>query len=137
MPTEKELPVPGLLSDSGVSEDEIREKARHTLEKSTSPATGLLALGGILLGANILNAALTKNTTRFKASPVTTARDIGESIRLRRKDLGLTQKELAARSGTGDRLVSEIEHGKETAETGKVLDLLDALDLEVRLVAKG
>lgn len=66
----------------------------------------------------------------------TTAAQLGALVRRRRKDLDLTQAELAGLSGLGERFVSEVERGKETAELGKVLRLLDRLGLSVVLVTK-
>jgi len=123
-----------------VTEEEIRRKAKEALRKSedlSDLGKGLLTVGGIALVGLALNSLLSGKPRRFRASSVSTARDVGEAIRLRRKDLGLTQRELAEKSGTGERFISEIERGKETAELGKVLDLLDALGLETRLAAKG
>lgn len=140
MPDTKEIQAPQALSVDDLSKDVVREKAREALRKpakNASSGEGILALGGILLGGVVLNALLSNPKTRFTSTAVTTAREIGESIRLRRKDLGLTQKELAAKSGTRERFISELERGKETAEVGKVLDLLDALGLETRLVVRG
>lgn len=66
----------------------------------------------------------------------TTSAQLGVLVRRRRKDLDLTQAELAGLSGLGERFVSEVERGKETAELGKVLRLLDRLGLSVVLVTK-
>lgn len=70
---------------------------------------------------------------RFRPTSASTAGKMGESIKLRRLDLGMTQMELAKKSGVGSRFVSELERGKKTAELGKVLDVLDALDLQPHL----
>ena len=45
---------------------------------------------------------------------------IGEFVKQKRKELGLTQEELALRSGLGLRFVRELEHGKETVRMDKV-----------------
>lgn len=45
---------------------------------------------------------------------------IGEFIKQNRKQLGLTQKEFAIRSGLGLRFVRELEQGKETVRLDKV-----------------
>lgn len=50
---------------------------------------------------------------------------IGTLIREKRKSQGLTQVEFAEAAGVGQRLISEIERGKETAEIGKVLHLIN------------
>ena len=59
--------------------------------------------------------------------------DLGRAVRAARKDQGLTQTELAHRSGCSQRFVSEFERGKPGAELGKVLQLINALGLAVRL----
>ncbi|MEZ7196599.1 helix-turn-helix transcriptional regulator [Pseudodesulfovibrio karagichevae] len=124
------------------TQEEIEAKARNlfndeTPKSESSVAKGALALGGLLMGGVVLNALLSSPEKRFTSRTAATARDIGEAIRLRRKDLGMTQKELADASGTGERFVGEIERGKETAEVGKVFDLLHALGLETRITVRG
>ncbi len=57
------------------------------------------------------------------------AKALGQAIRLRRKELRLTQSELAAVAGTSLRFVSEVERGKPTARLDGVLRLLAALGL--------
>lgn len=59
------------------------------------------------------------------------ARDVGRLIRARRDELGWSQSDLAERIESTRRWVSEIEHGKSTAEVGLVLAALTALGLEV------
>jgi y4mF family transcriptional regulator len=62
---------------------------------------------------------------------VFTAADIGAFIRERRRELGLTQAELAERVGIGTTYLSHLENGKETAEIGKALYLLQMLGLNL------
>ena len=62
-----------------------------------------------------------------------TPQDIGRLVRETRKGLGATQKELALTSGTGLRFIIELEKGKETAEIGKVLTILQALGIQLTL----
>ena len=45
---------------------------------------------------------------------------IGEFVRRKRKEVGLTQAEFALRSGLGLRFVRELEQGKETVRLDKV-----------------
>lgn len=45
---------------------------------------------------------------------------IGEFIKRKRKEVGLTQAEFALRSGLGLRFVRELEQGKETVRLDKV-----------------
>ena len=63
-----------------------------------------------------------------------TPQDIGRLVRETRKGLGVTQKELALTSGTGLRFIIELEKGKETAEIGKVLTILQTLGIQLTLM---
>lgn len=49
---------------------------------------------------------------------------IGEFIKVRRKELKMTQKEFAKKSGLGLRFLRELEQGKETCRMDKVLQAL-------------
>jgi len=49
---------------------------------------------------------------------------IGEHIREKRKAFGLTQVELAERTGVGIRFVRELEKGKSTVQLDKVNQVL-------------
>jgi HTH-type transcriptional regulator/antitoxin HipB len=62
-----------------------------------------------------------------------TPQDIGRLVHETRKGLGVTQKELALTSGTGLRLIIELEKGKATAEIGKVLTILETLGIQLTL----
>jgi HTH-type transcriptional regulator / antitoxin HipB len=62
-----------------------------------------------------------------------TSKDIGRLIHDTRRSLGVTQKELALTSGTGLRFIIELEKGKETAEIGKVLTILQTLGIQLAL----
>jgi HTH-type transcriptional regulator/antitoxin HipB len=62
-----------------------------------------------------------------------TPQDIGKLVRETRKRLGVTQKALALTSGTGLRFIIELEKGKETAEIGKVLTILQTLGIQLTL----
>jgi HTH-type transcriptional regulator / antitoxin HipB len=62
-----------------------------------------------------------------------TPQDIGRLVRETRKELGATQKALALTSGTGLRFIIELEKGKETAEIGKVLTILQTLGIQLTL----
>ncbi len=56
---------------------------------------------------------------------------LGAAIRARRRELGVTQKELAMTSGTGLRFIIDLEKGKPTCQTGKMLQVLQALGLDL------
>jgi HTH-type transcriptional regulator / antitoxin HipB len=64
-----------------------------------------------------------------------TPKDIGTLVRQTRKDLAVTQKELALTSGTGLRFIIDLEKGKQTAEIGKVLTILQTLGIQLTLTA--
>lgn len=56
---------------------------------------------------------------------------LGQLVRQVRKSQGLTQEDLSAIAGIGPRLIGEVERGKETAEIGKVFQLLKILGLTI------
>ncbi len=62
---------------------------------------------------------------------VTTAEDIGQIIRAKRKETGVRQDMAAGMSEVGTKFLSQIENGKETAELGKTLRVLRKLGLNV------
>ena len=64
------------------------------------------------------------------------ADDLGRGIAVRRKELALTQEELAALAGVSTRFVSSLEGGKPTARLSTVLAVLDALGLEVTIAPR-
>lgn len=64
-------------------------------------------------------------------TPIHSIRDLAAVIRGRRKDLGLSQAELAARAGVSRKWIYEFEAGKPTAEFGLLLRVIDVLDLQL------
>jgi HTH-type transcriptional regulator / antitoxin HipB len=68
---------------------------------------------------------------------IATMQDLRVLVKSRRKDLGLTQAALADKAGVSRRWVSMFESGHETAEVGRLLAVLEALDLHLLAVAKG
>ncbi|PYT26896.1 MAG: transcriptional regulator [Acidobacteria bacterium] len=58
---------------------------------------------------------------------------IGKLIRQTRKNLGVTQRDLALTSGTGMRFIIDLEKGKETCEIGKTLTILNTLGISMTL----
>jgi y4mF family transcriptional regulator len=56
-------------------------------------------------------------------------RDLAALVRGRRKDLGLSQAELADRAGVSRKWIYQFEAGKPTAELRLILRVLDALGL--------
>ena len=65
----------------------------------------------------------------------TTSSELGEAIRARRQELGATQKDLAMAAGTGLRFIIDLERGKPSCQTGKMLLVLQALGLSLTLCA--
>lgn len=56
---------------------------------------------------------------------------IGALVRSRRKQLEVTQKDLAMSCGTGLRFIVDLEKGKPTCHVGKTLHVLKALGLHL------
>jgi y4mF family transcriptional regulator len=61
---------------------------------------------------------------------------IGETVRVRRKELGLTQFEAAELAGVSVRFVHDVENGKPTVQLDLVQALSEALGLSIRLVLR-
>jgi y4mF family transcriptional regulator len=62
-----------------------------------------------------------------------TPQSIGKLIRDTRKNLRVTQRDLALTSGTGLRFIIDLERGKETCEIGKALIVLQTLGIRLTL----
>jgi len=58
-----------------------------------------------------------------------TPSDIGQLVQAERKRQGLSQLQLAGMAGTGIRLISDLENGKETVQLQKVLKVVQTLGL--------
>lgn len=69
-------------------------------------------------------------------TPLTISR-IGEIVNRKRKELGLTQEELAAICGCGKRIIGEIERGKQTFQFDKLVEILDKLNLQIGVYENG
>ena len=63
-----------------------------------------------------------------------TPKQIGLKIRESRKRQGLRQDQLAGAAGVGLRFLIELEAGKETAQLGKTLAVLNALGCKIELI---
>ena len=64
---------------------------------------------------------------------IKTTKQLGEVIRARRRQLGVTQRELAMTCGTGERFIVDLEQGKPTCQVGKVLQVAQALGINLRM----
>ena len=63
-----------------------------------------------------------------------TAEKLGKIVRTTRKEIGVTQSDLALTSGTGLRFIGDLENGKPTCQMGKVLTVLQTLGIRIELV---
>src|SRR5688572_14841874 len=61
---------------------------------------------------------------------------LGNTIRRRRLDLGLSQSEIADRVGVSRKWIIDVERGKPTVALSHLLRLLDALDLDLLLAPR-
>ncbi len=65
------------------------------------------------------------------------AEQLGALVRTRRKQLGITQKELAMTCGNGLRFIVDMERGKSTCQIGKTLQVLQALGIAIEATMLG
>lgn len=61
----------------------------------------------------------------------------GALVRMRRKELGMTQRELSRLTGFSMRLIGEIERGKEHVAADKLLVILDVLNMTMVVHVEG
>jgi HTH-type transcriptional regulator/antitoxin HipB len=106
-----------------------------TFRCSEPESSKLFPYGNILLIVTPKQLKYSRTVTLLDGMQVMryTPQDIGKLIRETRKGLGVTQKTLALTSGTGLRFIIELEKGKETAEIGKVLTILQTLGIQIIL----
>ena len=64
----------------------------------------------------------------------TNAKDFGKLIRSVRKKAKLTQAQLAAASGTGERFIRELEKGKPSCQLEKALLVARMLGIKIKAV---
>lgn len=62
--------------------------------------------------------------------------DLAESVRARRRELGLTQADAADLAGCSPRFVRAVESGKPTLRIDKLVELLEVLGLELVVVRR-
>lgn len=65
--------------------------------------------------------------------PIRTPQQLGDAIKAARKELGLTQPQLALAAGVGVRFIVELEGGKPTLRLEHILRVVDALGGEITL----
>lgn len=64
---------------------------------------------------------------------VRSSQQLGQALRAARKQLGLTQPQLALAAGVGVRFIVDLEAGKPTLRLESVLKVIDALGGEIQL----
>jgi len=57
--------------------------------------------------------------------------EIGQIAEKTRSELGLRQTDIHSLTKLATRFIGEVEHGKDSAQIGKVMELLDSMGLEV------
>lgn len=67
-------------------------------------------------------------------NPIQTTEQLGDALRAARKQLGLTQPQLALAAGVGVRFIVDLEAGKATLRLENVLRVIDALGGTLQLV---
>ena len=67
---------------------------------------------------------------------ITNAKDFGQALRQRRRQLGYTQAFLSEVSGFSVTFISDLENGKNTAELGKAISLANLLGLDCSLTPR-
>lgn len=71
------------------------------------------------------------NFSQTEGEAINSTVALGHLVRERRRQLKLTQTDMAGLGRTGNRFISELERGKPTLQLQKALDVLDLLGLEV------
>ena len=67
---------------------------------------------------------------------VTDAKSFGEAIRLRRKQLNYSQKDISEFTGFSVSFISDLERGKPTAELEKAIFLANTLGMDCILAVR-
>ena len=61
----------------------------------------------------------------------------GKALRLRRRELGLTQRDIATMTGRSLRVIGDIERGRTTVEIGVIFDYASIVDIDFILKVRG
>ena len=57
--------------------------------------------------------------------------DLGQAVRIARKEMGMNQQEFAGLAGVGRRFISELERGKATLEIDRVVKVCNAAGIDL------
>lgn len=63
--------------------------------------------------------------------------EMGKALRLRRRELGLTQRDVATMTGRSLRVIGDIERGRTTVEIGVIFDYASIVDIDFILKVRG
>ena len=74
---------------------------------------------------------------QFPDGKISSVKDIGRIVSVRRKAQKLTQADIAGLGQTGNRFIVDLEKGKGTVQFDKVLHILDLMGLDMVIVERG
>ena len=80
---------------------------------------------------------MTKDSNLKVPVNIKSTQDLGKLVREYRVAQKMTQADILGLANTGNRFIVELENGKPTLQFQKVLDVLDALGLELAIQKKG
>lgn len=80
---------------------------------------------------------LKSNEKPFSQREVFDAKEIGSALKLRRRELGLSQEDVAKMTGHSIRVIGDIDRGKASVGIGIVLDYASLVDIDVVLKVRG
>ena len=80
---------------------------------------------------------INNNSKPNQQTAIKSTRDLGQLVRECRVAQKMTQGDILGLANTGNRFIVELENGKPTVQFQKVLDVLDALGLEMVIQKKG
>jgi len=75
--------------------------------------------------------------SKVAMTTITSTQDLGAEIRAARKQLGLTQSDLALAAGVGLRFIVDLESGKPTVRLEQVLRVIDSLGGNITITGFG
>ena len=85
----------------------------------------------------IANVTNTDSLSNPKEESMSTTKRVGQIIKARRKELGLTQNTLALLSQVGINTIVSIERGSKSPSIETLTKVADVLGLEMKLEVKG
>lgn len=80
---------------------------------------------------------INKESNLNQSIKIKSTQDLGQMVREYRVAQKMTQADILGLANTGNRFIVELENGKSTVQFQKVLDVLDALGLELVIQKKG